>query len=47
MSDPINLSDISDLDIPAWIDVDSICLECVKHNHIHSFDLKPGDRLAC
>lgn len=28
-------------------DVDSICLDCVKHNHIHVGDLKQGDRLAC
>jgi len=28
-------------------DVDSICFECVKHNHVHVGDLTPGDRLAC
>jgi hypothetical protein len=28
-------------------DVSSICLDCVKHNHIHAGDLKQGDRLAC
>jgi hypothetical protein len=28
-------------------DVDSICFECVKHNHIHAGGLKAGDRLAC
>lgn len=28
-------------------DVDSICFECVEHNHIHTNGLEPGDRLAC
>lgn len=28
-------------------DVSSVCYDCVKHNHIHLGDLKPGDRLAC
>jgi hypothetical protein len=27
--------------------VDSICLDCVKHNHIHAGGLEQGDRLAC
>lgn len=27
--------------------VDSICFECVKHNHINSNGLNIGDRLAC
>ncbi len=27
--------------------VDSICLDCVKHNHIHAGGLVEGDRLAC
>jgi len=27
--------------------VDSICFDCVKENHIHLGDLQPGDRLAC
>jgi len=28
-------------------DVEDICYDCVKHNHIHVGNLKPGDRLAC
>ena len=28
-------------------DVDSICLDCVKHNDIRVNDLKEGDRLSC
>jgi hypothetical protein len=28
-------------------DVSSICFDCVKHNHLHVGNLKPGDRLAC
>ena len=28
-------------------DVDSICFECVKHNHIVTNGLKEGDYLAC
>ena len=28
-------------------DVESICYDCVKHNHIHTGGLKDGDRLAC
>ena len=28
-------------------DVESICYDCVKHNHIHIGKLKKGDRLAC
>jgi hypothetical protein len=27
--------------------VDSICFDCCKHNHIHLNGLKQGDRLAC
>ena len=27
--------------------VDSICLDCVKANHINTMNLQPGDRLAC
>jgi hypothetical protein len=27
--------------------VDSICLECVKRNHIHAGNLQEGDHLAC
>ena len=27
--------------------VESICLDCVKHNHIHVGELKQGDRLSC
>lgn len=27
--------------------VDSICLDCCKHNHIHCAGLSEGDRLAC
>ena len=28
-------------------DVDSICFDCVKHNHINISGLEQGDRLAC
>ena len=28
-------------------DVDSICFDCVQHNHINTNGLKQGDRLAC
>jgi hypothetical protein len=28
-------------------DVDSICYDCCKENHIHTNGLKPGDRLSC
>ncbi len=28
-------------------DVESICFECVKHNHINVNGLNPGDYLAC
>jgi hypothetical protein len=28
-------------------DVDSICYDCVQHNHITTNGLKPGDYLAC
>ena len=28
-------------------DVDSICFDCCKENHIHTNGLKKGDRLSC
>lgn len=28
-------------------DVDSICFDCVKANHLHVGNLQQGDRLAC
>jgi len=28
-------------------DVDSICFDCVKRNHLHTGGLEPGDYLAC
>ena len=28
-------------------DIDSICLDCCKENHIHTNGLVEGDRLAC
>lgn len=28
-------------------DVDSICYDCVKHNHIEISNLEPGQRLSC
>jgi len=28
-------------------DVDSICFDCCKHNHIHTGDMTPESRLAC
>ena len=28
-------------------EVDSICFDCVNHNHIVTNGLQPGDRLAC
>ena len=28
-------------------DVDSICFDCIEKNHIHTGDLKQGDRLSC
>lgn len=28
-------------------DVDSICYDCVKHNHIHTNGLEPESRLSC
>ena len=28
-------------------DVESVCFECLKHNHININGLKPGDYLAC
>ena len=27
--------------------IDSVCFDCLKHNHVNTMNLKPGDRLAC
>ena len=35
------------LDHHTGFNVDSICFDCIKHNNIHTGDLKEGDRLAC
>lgn len=34
-------------DYHVGFDVDSICFDCAKRNHIHTGDMKPGDYLAC